>query len=114
MNDTVREFQHSNRLKYYFRNSESQEIHPFRQKSTWAPPDDVETYLQRIDKDIKELEPTSFFQNMTRAEIQALKKLAADPEIVIKNADKGSGIVIEDRDSRRERTLGRHKYIREN
>ncbi len=51
---------------------------------------------------------------MTRAEIQALKKLAADPEIVIKNADKGSGIVIEDRDSRRERTLGRHKYIREN
>ncbi len=35
---------------------------------------------------------------MTRAEIQALKELAAGSEIVIKNADKGSGIVIEDRD----------------
>ncbi len=76
-------------------------IHPFRQKSTWVPPrasDDIETYLQRIEKDIKELEPTSFFQNMTRAEIQALRELAADPDIVIKNADKGSGIVIKDRD----------------
>ncbi len=79
----------------------SQEIHPFRQKSTWLPPrasDDVERYLQRIEKDINELEQTSFFPNMTRAETQALRELAADPDIVIKNADKGSGIVIEDRE----------------
>ncbi len=77
----------------------SQEIHPFRQKSTWLPPrasDDVER-----ENDIKELEPTSFFPNMTRAETKALRELAADPDIVIKNADKGSGIVIEDRDKYR-------------
>ncbi len=101
LNDTTRMFQRSNRLKHYFRDSVAQEVHPFRQKSTWMPPrasDDVEKYLQRIEKDIGELEPTSFFPNMTRAETKALKELAANPDIVIKNADKGSGIVIEDRE----------------
>ena len=49
-------FQRSNRLKYYFRDSVAQEVHPFRQKSTWMPPrasDDVEKYLQRIEKDMR-------------------------------------------------------------
>ncbi len=35
---------------------------------------------------------------MTRAETKALKELAAKPDIVITNADEGSGIVIEDRE----------------
>lgn len=37
-------------------------------------------------------------QNLTPLGRKALNKLAKDPNLVIKSADKGSGIVIEDRE----------------
>ena len=50
-------------------------------------------YLVRIKQGINNLEPVAFF---TTQEAQTLKSLSEDHTLVIKQADKGSGIVIED------------------
>ena len=93
------EFERSNRLKHYFRNWTQQTPHPFRQKSSWLPPKastHIEKYLHRVKQSIDKLEPVSFYLNLRKQEIQALKSLSKDHTLVIKQADKGSGIVIED------------------
>ena len=41
--------------------------------------------------------PIKYTPNISRAQHQALKSLATNPDLVIKSADKGSGIVVEDR-----------------
>ena len=56
----------------------------------------IEEYLHRIEQDINKLEPVAFYPNLGKSELQALKSLSEDHTIVIKQADKGSGIVIED------------------
>lgn len=92
-------FRRSNRLRYFFRNSVSQKPHPFRQKSNWQPPKAspaIESYLERVEEGINNLPTKEFHYNLSKLEAQTLKKLASDPNLVIKNADKGSGIVIED------------------
>ena len=92
-------FERSNRLKHYFRNWTYQTPHPFRQKSSWMPPrasTQIEQYLVRIKQGINNLEPVAFFHNLRRQEAQTLKSLSEDHTLVIKQADKGSGIVIED------------------
>ncbi len=103
-NDTLRNallhFNRSNRIKYFFRNEPERDVHPFRQKSTWMPPrasQDIESYLERLEKEISDITPRHCRNNLSQEETHALKTLASDPSLVIKNADKGSGIVIEDR-----------------
>ncbi len=105
-NNTLQEsllnFQRSNRLKYFFRNHPHKEQHPFRQKSTWQPPRasaEVEQYLERTTQSISTLPHKNIYQNLTKLELQALRELATDDSLVIKNADKGSGIVVEDREN---------------
>ena len=95
------QFERSNRLKYYFRNWASQTPHPFRQKSNWTPPrasPQVEMYLERVREQTSGLTLRAFKPNLTKPELRALTSLARDPTIVIKQADKGSGIVVEDTD----------------
>ena len=95
------QFERSNRLKYYFRNWTSQTPHPFRQKSSWMPPrasPQIEMYLDRVREQAKKLKLRAFKPNLTKPELRALTALSKDPTIVIKQADKGSGIVVEDTD----------------
>lgn len=47
---------------------------------------------------MEDLSPTQFRDNLTRLQRRALRELASDTSIVIKSADKGSGIVVEDRE----------------
>ncbi len=99
LHQSLLNFNRSNRLKYYFRNNPNREQHPFRQKSTWQPPRasvEVENYLHRIEQSFNKLTHKHIFPNLTKLEQKALKELASDPSLVIKNADKGSGIVVED------------------
>ena len=99
LNESVSRFERSNRLKYFFRNRPPQEPHPFKPKSTWQPPKaspELEAYLSRIKTDISKLPPQKIYPNLSKLEHIALKELATDPTIVIKSADKGSGIVVED------------------
>jgi len=96
---SVKRFERSHRFKYYFRDRPSQQPHPFKPKSTWIPPrasPAVESYLQRVKTNLSQLQPRQFIPNLSKQERAALKELASDKSLVIKSADKGSGIVIED------------------
>ena len=77
------------------------ERHPFHQQSTWQPPrasQEIERYLDKIKESLSDHTPRNIYHNLTPEEKMALRQLARDETIIIKNADKGSGIVVEDRD----------------
>ena len=99
LTESLQQFSRSNRIKYFFKNRPPTEPHPFKEKSSWSPPtasSKIEDYLTRIRKDINELHPLKTNTNLTPSQEAALKELQSDQTIVIKSADKGSGIVIED------------------
>ena len=73
---------------------------PFKKKSTWMPPPapaHVESYLSSLLSKIKEIQSRPTVNNLSKAERLSLKELALDHSLVIKKADKGSCLVIEDR-----------------
>jgi len=97
--DSFTKFQRSNRLKHFFRNSASQVTHPFKQKSSWQPPrasPQIESYLDRVKHELNNMPSRTIYPNLNKLESQALKSLASNSSLVIKSADKGSGIVVED------------------
>jgi hypothetical protein len=99
LSEPLNNFDRSNRLKYFFRNKPPTEPHPFRKKSTWVPPSAspaIEGYLRRIRTEINTLHPLKMFPNLSPAQVTAVKQLSSDQTLVIKKADKGSGIVVED------------------
>ena len=54
----------------------------------------IEVYLSKIEDEIMKLSAVGKnFSNLTREEISALNGLKSDRTIVIKEADKGSGVV---------------------
>ena len=78
------------------------EIPAFRKKSTWCPDKNrdifLEAYASALEKKIFECNlNTKNYRNLTREEQQALENLRRYDDIVIKQADKGSGVVIMDR-----------------
>ena len=95
-------FQRSIRLKHYFKDSAPKEPHPFRGKSDWDPPRasrEVEEYLHRVKEGLNNPNTIPIRHNLGITEIKALRELSRDPTLVIKSADKGSGIVVEDRET---------------
>ena len=90
------------RLGWHFRNSDNAFIaNPFRPKSTFNPKGKdaaIEIYLSRLEEEILSLDTKLQYNNLTREERQALRNLQNDHSIVIKEADKGSGVVIWDRE----------------
>ena len=92
-------FDKNNRLKHFFRNHPSTEPHPFKKKSTWEPPSaspTIERYLKRVRTEVNQLRSLKVTPNLTPLQTKALKQLCSDQTLVIKSADKGSGIVVED------------------
>ncbi len=101
LSESISRFERSNRIKYFFRNQSQRDQHPFCMKSTWEPPRAsplIEAYLQRINDTFNNLRPKVTHPNLTNMERKTLNYLASDTSLVIKSADKGSGIVLEDRD----------------
>ena len=90
------------RLKWYYRNEEEYfSTNPFRKKSNFNPKNDVaiEIYLSTIEHQILDIqEEGQNFSNLSKEENLALKSLQNDPNIIIKSADKGSGVVVWDRE----------------
>ena len=88
-------------LKWHFRNEKSTgELNPFRSKSKDNPKGKdaaIELYLSRLEEDILAIDTKLSYNNLTREERDALKSLRDDTSIVIKEADKGSGVVVWDR-----------------
>lgn len=72
---------------------------PFRPKSVWMPPPaapDAEAYLQQLEAELGNIRTRPHVDNLTKAHQIALKELQA-LNIVIRSADKGSCIVLEDK-----------------
>ena len=91
-----------NRLKHFCKDHPPMEPHPFRTKSQWEPPRasvEIEGYLSRVKERLDNLDTLPVTDNLSVAEYRALRDLSRNPNLVIKNADKGSGIVVEDRET---------------
>ena len=72
-------------------------------KLTWTPPEGcpaLELFLSQIKKELLEYVPlkTLWKHNLNKDEWQILKTLIEDNSVIIKPADKGSCVVIWDRD----------------
>ena len=84
--------------------------HPFRMKSNWNPPitknQALEAYITNTRKLLTDTRSTKHIHhNLSRHEKTALKKLAHRDDIIVKKADKGSMVVIEDRQTYIEKGL---------
>ena len=91
------------RLKWHFRN-ENKDIHRdmFKPKSKFNPRDKgaaIELYFSSLEEKLMKVEvPKDKFNNLTNSERKALYDLKNDKSIVIKSADKGSAVVVWDRE----------------
>ena len=90
------------RLEWYFRNDERDLItNPFKKKSKFNPKNKdaaIELYLSRLEEEILALQKNfnSKYSNLTKEERNAIYSLRDDNTIIIKEADKVSGIVVWD------------------
>ena len=100
----LQEYHRRIKLTTYFKNKKDTDPPPFTLKSTWSPslaqlPPEVATLieadLQHFDRSFK---PWRMRPNLTGEEAAALKELKDNKNIVIKPADKGSSVVILDRE----------------
>ena len=91
------------RLAWHFRGEDRtfERSNPFKTKSKFNPRDKdaaIEIYLSRLEEEILNLNFKIKYHNITKEEREAIKSLKNDTSIIIKEADKGSGIVVWDRD----------------
>ena len=103
-------------IKWHFRNESSESfstIPAFRSKSSWKPPTghpNLEVFLSIVEKELSEDIGTSLrYSNLSTDEWKAIRSLTDDRSIVIKKADKGSAVVVWERNDyikEAERQLG--------
>ena len=100
----VEEFGRQVKLKLFFKDDENDfsQTPAFRAPSTWTPAInevELEVYLSILEDELLQIEERGKnFSNLTLEEREALKALVNDEGIVIKPADKGSAIVVWDRE----------------
>ena len=93
-------FGRKHRLMWHFRNNERifDCNKKFRSKSTFNPKNNdvfIETYLSSLEEKLLDIDiPKDKFNNLSKEERDALYSLKNDNTIVIKSADKGSGVVV--------------------
>ena len=101
------EFSRQMRNKWYFKDSLTEdfsETPAFKNKSTWQAPQGswnpyVEVFLSELEADLFSVEAKGYNRpNLTKEEREAIKSLSSDRSIVIKEADKGSAVVVWDRE----------------
>ena len=87
---------------WHFRNDERFVVDRFRLKSSFNPRNKdviIETYLSCLEERLLNIEiPSKRFNNLTKEDREALYSLKDDPNIIIKGADKGSVVVVWDRE----------------
>ena len=91
------------RLKCHFRNDKRDiPINPFKAKSTFNPRNTdaaIEIYLSSLEEKLLKVEvPKDKLNNLTKGERDAFYNIKNDKTIVIKGADKGSAVVVWDRE----------------
>ncbi|XP_041461177.1 uncharacterized protein LOC121412433 [Lytechinus variegatus] len=91
------------RLKEFFLDEPPSDPEPFYRKSTWTPPKNrvpsLETYIQAVSSQVCSTDTldTRAHDNLPREERHALSSLKNRSDIIIKPADKGSAVVVMDR-----------------
>ena len=91
------------RFKWRFRNEENEfDVVQFKPKSTFNPCNEdaaIEIWMSNLEKQLMKTEiPKDKYNNLTSKERQALYDLKNDKNIVIKDADKGSSVVVWDKE----------------
>ena len=90
------------RLLWHFRNEESITIsNPFKKKSTFNPKGKdaaIELSLSRLEEEIISIDTKLSCSNLTKEERLVLNSSRDDTSIIIKEADKGSVVVVWDRE----------------
>ena len=91
------------RLQYIYYGKE-REPHPFHVKSDWNPPVQpsvaLETFLQEVKLELAEIQFEKPKPKLTPGELQALKQLSRDKNIILKKADKGTTSVMMSKESK--------------
>ena len=87
------------RLKHHFKDSENRNYDPFGIPTGWTPPvgksPHLDMYTNITTREILEHKPLpGKCANLSQNELQALKQLRSNQNIVIKPADKGGAIVL--------------------
>ena len=90
-------------LECHFQNDEKEfDRNRFKPKSSFNPRNkdtSIEIYLSSLEEKLTNIEiPQNKYNSVTREEQSALYNLKTDKKIVIKSADKGSPVVVWDRD----------------
>ena len=90
------------KLNYHFRGAQMYNRTKFIAKSNWTPDDKnihrtVLNCIDKINNDIQELSISSQKNNLSPSEINSLRNLRNNRDVVIKPADKGSATVIMDK-----------------
>ena len=88
------------RLMWHFRNDHREfDVNPFQKKSKFNPKGEaaIEMYLSRLEEEILSLDEKISYSNLIKGERNALYLLRDDPSIILKEADKGSAVVVWDR-----------------
>ena len=102
LTEELENFDRKLRLKWFFRNDERQfNINPFKQKSKFNPRKNdatIEFYLNRLEEEILSLDMKISCSTLTRGERNALYSLRDDTSINIKDAYKGPGAAVWNRD----------------
>ena len=102
--EDLEKFGRNLRLKWYFRDSEENFSYDlFKPKSTFNPRKvdaSIEIYLSRLEEELENISNNykSGFNNLTSDERKALYSLKNDKSIIIKGADKGSAVIVWDRE----------------
>ena len=93
------------RRKWYFRNEAKEKFSEkpaFNIKSNWNPPNgqtEFEIFLSKLENEVFSVLPgTSCDYNLSKKEWLAMRGFAEDRNIIIKPADKGSCVVLWDRE----------------
>lgn len=103
MQNDIDEFHRKLRLKeYFYENEYEQDDSLVRNRSSFEPPKGrnsaLEQYISTNKQFLTSKLPTSSKFNITIKERQCINELQNDPSIIIKEADKGGGIVIMNKD----------------
>ena len=97
----LEEFKRRIRLKWHFKDNNKTEKQLFRNRSNWQPPKNnllLENYLSLVENEVMSVSPEGKnFSNLSHSELSSLDKLKCDKDIIIKEADKGSAVVVWDR-----------------
>ncbi|CAG2230443.1 unnamed protein product [Mytilus edulis] len=103
----IQQFSRRLRLREYFGNGKFDDGSLVRNKSTFTPKTGRDEYLDSFIDTISKL-PINYHntkQNLSRREKKSLEELKNNPSNILKEADKGGGIVIMDKTFYREKVL---------